>query len=105
MDPGAMERETIDGVVNVMVELGILRNSFVVCIAKDCGTVHVRGQREALLGAFNIFASATAFVGDFLQAQESMVDSSYTGSCRHSLDYILILTWRSHILANEILNL
>jgi hypothetical protein len=50
MDPGAMERETIDGVVNVIVEFGILRNSFIVCIAKDCGAVYVRGQREALLG-------------------------------------------------------
>jgi hypothetical protein len=67
MDPGAMERETIDGVVNDIVELGILRNSLV-SIAKDCGAVYVRKQREALLGAFNIFASATAFVGDFLQA-------------------------------------
>ena len=89
-----MERETIDGVSNVIVEFGILRNSFVVCIAKDCGAGYVRGQREALLGAFNIFASATAFVGDFLQVDgtNAWLIRVTQVSCRHSLEYLPIRT-------------
>jgi hypothetical protein len=89
-----MERETIDGVVNVIVELAILRNSLVVSIAKDCGGSVCKGTERSSAWGVQYIRIGNSIRGRFSAGRwdECMVDSSYTGSCRHSLEYLPIPT-------------